>query len=427
MPGAATIKGGGYKAQRAADGSWTILDVPIFASCRRSFSAPSGATLNLDVDRAWQEKAVGRAQAKFDSGKGYVAPLWVTHKKGERRRIGFVLPTRVGKARAGEEDRDATFADYMGLSDADYADFKAGKYPYVSVEVPVKPHRDPMIEGAALIDEAPYHQFPLQTVSDETGISGTPARAGVLAFRSTEETVQVLARFSMPEDTKDESKKTEEKPGAGAPPVPAATPDAPEGEGSTTGMLTQILTLLKQLIGGPAGIQPAPVAAAPIAMGSFDAKDPESVTAHFQAEVKTLRDENTTLKGRLDAKDRAESKRVAVGAAVKALRGYDVGGDVEALCTAKFDAGGKVALDAFVEGRTAAGDREPDEKWLEAGEAPPESDPILAKFDAEDAPLVATFSREYETIPEGFRKSLTREQYVGANVKRAKALAAGSR
>lgn len=415
MPATATIKGGRYRSAKQADGTWSIFDVPIFASCERTLTTPSGATVTLKVDRKWQEEAVAKAQAKAKNG--YLSPLWVTHDTGKRDRLGFILPKRVEARPVGDHAEDATIADYVGLTETAVADFEAGKYPYVSAEVPVKSTREPVIHGAALLNERPFHEFPIQTVASGSAVSDPAQREGVFAFGATDETASVLARFSMPDDPnapKPAAPVTD--PAATPPAAPAKDPNAkPDGEGAMAAISTKLdamLAALTKLLGGiatPDATKPPPVVAA-----AFSA---EETTAKFTA----LETENADLKKRLDAKDAAEAKRVAVSGAVERLKGFDVGTDVTALCTAKFDAGGKVALDAFVDGRILAGDREPDAAWA-AGEHKGDIDPLVAKFGAENADMIGALSQEYE----GTAKVTSREAHVAVGLVRAKRITAAA-
>lgn len=412
MPTATTIRGGGYRAEKRADG-WAVLGVPIFANCKRTLRTPAGEDVTLEVDRAWQEAAVEKAQAKFRGGAGYLAPLYVTHDAGKRRRVGFILPQRVESRPVGDGVSDATIADYIGLSDADYADFKAGKFPYVSAEVPVRKQRDPVIDAAALLVERPFHEFPIQTVGSE--VSDPAHGEGVIAFHALNDTASVLMRFSMADDPNAKPVTTD----------PAAKPD---DSGDTKSMLSQVLTLLKQLVTAPGVADPAPKPA-PVAAAAFGANggttttgsSPDAATlATFQAELATLKSENDALKTENEQRKAAEAKRAAVAGAVERLKGFDVGTDPVALCTAKFDAGGKVALDAFVDGRILAGDREPDAAWA-AGDRKGDVDPLVAKFGAENADMIATLSHEFDTnVHESVKRGgLSREAHVRAGLVRA--------
>jgi hypothetical protein len=441
-----TVKGGDYDAVRAKDGTWTILDVPIFADCTRSFKLPNGKTIDAKFDRAWQEAAVRRAKDKH-AASGVMRSIYPRHKhdpKDDRDTLGFFLPKDVRDVELRGGKRAVTFADYVGVPDSVYAELKSRKHPYKSVELPIG--ADPEFTGLAWLKEPPFHDdFALQTVGKE--ISESPASEGVIGFASDAGLVaHALVRFSMPDPIKPEDKKEEPVAtpaavppvgaveGAPAAPVadasvaaPAAAPVDPasdaaakdaESDKTTMTMLSAVMAqmsvltdMVKRIVGGvqtDGSGAPRP----PAVQAAFDASG--TPTAEFAA----VTAENAALKAKVDAFEKAESKRVAVAKAVEALNGYALGGDTAALVTAKFDAGGTVAVDGFVAGVTLVGKKDPDAAWAkDAGAKPVDS---LAKKFPNDPELVAQFGAEFDLIPDVARGAMSRERYVELSMGRLK-------
>ena len=440
-----TVKGGDYEAVRAKDGTWTILDVPIFAECERSFKLPNGKTITARFDRDWQEKAVRRAQEKH-AASGVMRAIYPRHKhdpKDDRDTLGFFLPKDVREVELRGGKRAVTFADYVGVPDSVYAELKSRKHPYKSVELPIG--ADPEFTGLAWLKEPPFHDdFALQTIGKE--ISESETREGVVGFASDVGlSAHALVRFGMAD--------VEKKPAAGSPPagapaagapaapvapgapapgeaaaatdakVPTADPaahenaEAEQGKASMT-MLSALMAqvsvltdLVKRLAGG---VQTDATGAArpPAIQAAFDASG--APTAEFAA----MTAENAALKAEVEGFKKAEAKRTTVEKAVAALSGYAIG-DAMQVVTAQFDAGGAVAVDAFVKGIALVGKKDPPADWgKDTGKAPIASDPLLAKF-PESAEAIAAFSAVFDTIPAVARGALTRERYIELELERS--------
>ena len=72
----------GYTATQHPDGTWSILDVPIFAE------VPKGARgSNQEVGREWMEEALRKARFRREKD-GYIAPLHVHHTGPARQAYG---------------------------------------------------------------------------------------------------------------------------------------------------------------------------------------------------------------------------------------------------------------------------------------------------------------------------------------------------
>ena len=434
-----TVKGGDYAAVRAADGTWTILDVPIFADCTRSFKLPNGKTIDAKFDRAWQEAAVKRAQDRHASS-GVMRAIYPRHKhdpKDDRDTLGFFLPKRVEDVELRGGKRAVTFADYVGVPDSVYAELKSRKHPYKSVELPIG--ADPEYTGLAWLKEPPFHDdFALQTVGKEISEAGTSE--GVIGFASDAGLVaHALVRFAMPDPVAKPADKHDEptatpaavppvgavegspaapvadsavaaKPGdpAAAVDPAAAAPADSEGVKNLTTMVSAVMAqlagfgeMLKRLAGG-VQVDGSGAPRPPAVQAAFDASG--TPTAEFAA----VTAENASLKAKVATLETAEAKRVTVAKAVAALHGYALGGDAAEIVTAKFDAGGTVAVDGFVAGVTLVGKKDPDAAWAKES-GPKAADPLTKKFPAE---LVAQFGAEFDLIPDVARGAITRESYI---------------
>lgn len=188
----------GYRATQNEDGTWTVLDVPIFAE---SVFDIDGEDFNLD--REWQEGAVSRAQerARF----GYLAPLHINHTSDPRGKVaaGFLLPTRVAQFTFSDGMKWTTYANYLRVPDAVFQSMRRGELPYVSIEG--KDVRKREISACALMpDTVPHHKFPLFTIGEAVP-HGTQARFAVAAsdagsaraFASAGAEFAALSRFTM--------------------------------------------------------------------------------------------------------------------------------------------------------------------------------------------------------------------------------------
>lgn len=439
-----TVKGGDYDAMRAKDGTWTILDVPIFADCARSFKLPNGKVVTATFDRAWQEAAVKRAKEKH-AASGVMRSIYPRHKhdpKDVRDTIGFFLPKRVEDVELRGGKRAVTFADYVGVPDAAYAELKSRKHPYKSVELPIG--ADPEFTGLAWLKEPPFHDdFALQTIGKEISDPGTSD--GVVGFAADVGlSAHALVRFSMPDAPFAKKPEDETKPegaapaastvpGAPDPAAPAAVPPgaagpaanepaavppladpavaaAPKPDESVGPMLSGLMAMvarveetLKRLVGGTqTDGSGAPRAGA--VQAAFDASG--TPTADFAA----VTAENAALRTEVEAFKNDATKRDAVAKAVKSLDGYALGGDPVEIVTARFDAGGVVGLESFVAGIALVGKKDPDAAWArDTARAPVE--PLAAKYPGFDA-LIAEFGAQYDSIPAVARGAITRDRHI---------------
>jgi hypothetical protein len=206
--------GGRYTAVDNGDGTFNILDVPIFAEI------PAGVKRNADpVGREWQEAAVAKSLAR--QAEGHLPPVHIYHSDETA-----VKPIHAGKFMLKVvrpityEGRQlwATFADIVGVPGDVFEKIRRGFLPYRSVEI----HNwdKPEIDSLALMDtDVPFFRLPMMTVGQvlrseaEYSMDKTrPAQAfrlgkksgGVILFRFAEGR-DMPDKENDKEDPKDES------------------------------------------------------------------------------------------------------------------------------------------------------------------------------------------------------------------------------
>jgi hypothetical protein len=222
-----------YRATQNPDGSWNVYDVPIFVEHVDTRRRPA-----LPITKAWLANALKAFRARV--GEGYLPPLHVyhhLHPTGEARDTipaGHFRPKRLGQLIYEGRPRTALFADLVEIPPTVYADIRAGRLSYRSVEIhpPHFPEESAEIDSVALLpDEVPFFRLPLLRVSE----AGTPSpgayrctNSPVRAWRALEGgAVAALLRFnSTPGKAIKSSKSKEARPmarfdDASKPPIPA--------------------------------------------------------------------------------------------------------------------------------------------------------------------------------------------------------------
>lgn len=227
-----------YNAQQAADGTWTIFNVPVFAE--HTEKLPSGRVFK--VDRPWLERALLMGRQR--EAEGYLPPLHVRHHAIGRAAEEGAQPDvkgagrwrmrRVGLLPYGGRVVWALFADLVGIRPEVYARIRAGELPYRSVEI-LRPQTGEVDSLALLDDEVPYFRFPLLRVAER----GSPV-AAVYAARS-EGGYQLSQNFG--EGTMGEPIKREDEGSEGDAPPEAEKPQAE----AVPAWAQQMLAILQQL------------------------------------------------------------------------------------------------------------------------------------------------------------------------------------
>lgn len=178
--------GGQHDAEQAADGTWTLRDVPILLDhyVRRR----DGKLLKVGAE--WMARAVAKAQARAvpetEGGDGFLGPLHINHH-GTGRDVGDCgrfRPTRVGTLTYEGRQHQAIYADLVGIPDAVYQRIKAQRLPYLSPEI--LDLATPEVSSVALMaDEVPFFRR-MVTVGRETPAQRFAApQAPAVAYRAT--------------------------------------------------------------------------------------------------------------------------------------------------------------------------------------------------------------------------------------------------
>lgn len=201
--------GGNYVAEDNGDGTFNILDVPVFAEI------PAGVKRNADpVGREWQEAAVLKNKAR--EADGHLPPVHIYHTDEKA-----VKPIYAGKMRLRDVRKIsyegnhiwATFADILGVPAEVFQKIKRGFLPYRSVEI----HNwdKPEIDSLALMDtDVPFFRMPMLSIktilSKDASMFVDKTRPCAVMFRAAHKSNGgvMLFRFNeggqMPDDEKDE-------------------------------------------------------------------------------------------------------------------------------------------------------------------------------------------------------------------------------
>lgn len=216
-PQTANIPGGDFTAIQGDDGLWTIKAVPILAEME------AGERRNRHrIDAEWMRQAIHRHRLREADGH-LPAVHEEHHENGEKRhRVGFFRPTHVGQVRVLGRQRDALFADLVGVSAEDLEDMKDLRLPYRSVEV--HPSWQPEIQSLALMEsEAPHHKLPMLRLGE---VQENPYVVALCSGDDSLFIVQQIGGGDMPSRKKKVAAKKESPPG----PVNLADDDEPEEE-----------------------------------------------------------------------------------------------------------------------------------------------------------------------------------------------------
>jgi hypothetical protein len=373
----------GFDVVENADGTRTMLDVPVFYECERDGDEYSAEWIGAAFDRLreWERD-------------GHLPPLTIGHRRKdnpEPEGAGWFRATRVGRFRG----RRAIFAD-LTLNDRAWREVSAKRLPYRSAEV-VRPGRgEPEVESVALLDNAPYLQMPMTFAKSGGGVTGateaevTPVAADaslapVVAFASFGDRCLIFSEAPMRKRKFAKDAPDESKPDGEAPPAPPKAEDAPAPR-AAAGMseavqkisdlaatavplqdVPAVIRLLEEKLaalkgamrppeddhdeqddeddaedgGEDKGVRPSDDTSEPDGKSKPPAngKEPMNMSADnskvagpVDAEaLAKFAAENAALKGRMDAFEAEQKRERAIFAAVKDLADYNIGGEPEAV------------------------------------------------------------------------------------------------
>lgn len=197
MPEKIKIKGGDYKWVDTQDGYFTVLDVPLVSEWKKG---DHDATYEGTKDVL--EEFVGTAQRRYSEGK-FCATAYKRHNPeipiDHPDFLGYALPNRVGKYTLESGEKWTIFGD-IKLAKEGFEQARAGKLPYISVEIPWSKRR---IRGVSFQDTLPPHyEYALFTVGEQ--VSESTAK-----FEVAKDSV---AKFMEDEKKPEEKKESGEAP-----------------------------------------------------------------------------------------------------------------------------------------------------------------------------------------------------------------------
>ena len=156
------LPGGRYTAQQNADGTWNVLNVPIFAE-----HVVDVGDEKFKINKAWMVAAMRKAQRRFNQDQ-YLPPLHINHHDTgrETKLAGFYKIRSVSKQRYEGKPLWVMAADLVNVPDAVYQEIRAGLLPYRSVEI--HDIDKPEVDSLALMpDEVPFFRLAMLTIGKE--------------------------------------------------------------------------------------------------------------------------------------------------------------------------------------------------------------------------------------------------------------------
>jgi hypothetical protein len=391
-----------YRAQKDADGTYTIFDVPVFGEL------PKGARGNEEtIDRSWMLAAVDNAHLDFQE-RGYLPPLNLRHRDGSLViRSGHFRLTRVGTLLYEGRKMPAIFADLCKVPQSHFDAIVRGDWPYRSPEVHYLPDGSwPKIgefrlHALALLDiDDPFFRFSMlngETVKLDAGSGATLARydadagpcRGVLTAPKG-----AVALFAFKEKSMPPPEKTEED---------AATRQLRDQLAAKEREVAELKAKLAKSPGDVAGGEE----------GGKDGPKPAEFTA-LHAEV-------ASLSARLDKREREDEVDARYKAAVAELKGWHLSEQSHASLR-KVAGIGPDATKEFIALFKARVPREPlpfDRQPAAAEQEPPE----LAKFSNEGPDRLEAArkaSREYDQLKQaGVPLASNRESFILSRIGKA--------
>ena len=179
-----SLPGGEYESIQNSDGSWNILDVPIFAE--HDVRTGDG---QIHIGRKWMLQALEVAQIREREDR-YLPPLHIHHHGTGRdtQLAGFFRLKEVRRSTYQGRPIWTTFADLVAVPEKVYEEIKRGRLPYRSVEI----HRVslPSIDSLAIMpDSVPFFRLPMLTVGEENPVGSAKklqaVAAPALAYRAS--------------------------------------------------------------------------------------------------------------------------------------------------------------------------------------------------------------------------------------------------
>lgn len=238
--------GGGYTAVDNGNGTFDLLDVPIFSE------VPPGAKRNKDrIGVEWMKAAIARNKARL--AEGYAPPTHIFHTDEVAVKplyAGRFILTEIKPIVYEGQSVQALFANITDIPAEVFGLIQKGALPYRSVEI--HNWETPEIDSLALMSgDVPFFRFALLTVGEivkrapaEMFLAETnpgPARF----IRHRDKAMAILFKFGEPmEPKKPEEEVKPEQMMEGAPP---AAPEPEKKEPAQDPMMTVILALAEKM------------------------------------------------------------------------------------------------------------------------------------------------------------------------------------
>lgn len=205
-----TIRGGKYTARLNGDGTYDLLDFPIFGEL------DEWERWNPKrIERKWHEAAV--AMHALRAAEDFVPPAHYRHTGPvlPTEPMGKFLPKRVDTVRYGGKPVSCVRSDVYGIPERMFKRIESGEIQYCSVEV--SDWDRPEFSALAFLSEAPHFKFPNITIGAVVeGEEQAAYQFSALGGRT--EDGRAVFCFSAFEDI------TMTKPGATTPATPPASP-----------------------------------------------------------------------------------------------------------------------------------------------------------------------------------------------------------
>ncbi len=413
----------GYIAEQNENGTWNILDVPIFAA--DTLVSEQGDEVPFDVE--WMEEAVAWHQFKFREDS-FLQPTNVHHDSDERGKMhaGRFLPKVVREFRFDGQDQQTLFADLLRIEDHVYQDIKRGVLEYLSVEC--NDVRYPRFSALALMpDTTPHFKFPPLSIAEERHVSDVTnpqsaaiaaCEAGGVGLRLSASSAKPLRRFEMAEDKKpdeieamdDDAKKTEAMDDGASSGESEA--DKFFGKKRTLDEWNAILARVQEIVSGDAG---GDVEANEDEEDDENPSEPISMSEDRREAVMATA-KNRALEQRIEAMEARDKRRDSIAAAEARLTGYVVqDGELEGVYDKK---GGAEALGLYVD-TILANRPKPTTSPSEFSESDMTGLPAGFEFSSDPAQAGDQLKayRQWDKLPASYRARVSRERHVELSTK----------
>lgn len=302
--------GGQYTAIDNNDGTYNIVDFPLFAE------VPAGVKRNKEpIGKSWQDQALVKSRER--EKEGHLPPVHIYHSDEVSQKPIYAGKLRLRAVRASTyegETRWTTFGDILGMPKAVFDKVRAGFLSYRSVEI----HNwdKPEIDSLALMDtDVPFFRMPMLTIGkvvkrDPEMFLGKGPSPAFACFVAEAPSMAILFKFDdgkkpAPEET-DEEPVAEEDEEQIAPegaeeedetsPSPEGARPTPKGGSDLSGqqsqMLLQQLVADMQMIKQRLGPQPPPEEKLEAVAGLDLAQEAQEQPGYQNKEKSTMADKS---------------------------------------------------------------------------------------------------------------------------------------